>query len=1102
MNPESPTPREQLEARLTALLLGELPPDESAALQEIIAKDAQLATLHARLKQTIDLVHETAVDPGQLAAEPPAPRRLGEERRQKLLAQFKTVTPQEFARTKPQRSPRRFILEMAAVIALIGVLASLMLPALSASKSRSTRIMVINNLRQIDGAKQQWAEDNKKGPQDVPTLEEILPYMGRGPDATLPKTSLGETYVIGRVGESPRAELDETKARRMTGSSIVVLPSTAAGKEQVMLAGEAAQLSELQRQKPGEAAPEAVAARLGPMPAGAARPEHRAPKQETIVLPTTVDTDQLAGGGNARDIKLVDNYNLNPVALSDTAKKEPSLENKDARKVQDLALLSGDVQDKLSTANDVRLGERIEKEKESVVEAPVALGVDKTAVNFNESYAQGLKGAIEGKNVVAGVAGHGAVQAGTDLFGLNPPGANGQTAASTPPSVAPTGGSVVTFQNSAPGPIYWASGGGRGGGGFGGSGAGTGQPGNPNAQVAFDGSTSLYPSKNTGPAASAETPRRAKALQQDISGTRAPMPQTPALASARPAPTTEVSSFDNAGVLVVPMTNSFTGRFSYFTDLSSSSTEQKQLAERPQTPQQDALHEPEVTTQSGRRSITLMSDNRTVGEVSNLVAQLDTSVAKTQAGFKFEPITDAITTEDRPLAKPATPPSEPQPEVQVSENAFSTFSLNVSDVSFKLAAASLERGLMPDAGSVRSEEFINAFDYRDPAPAPGAAIGFAWERAHYPFAHNRDLLRFSVKTAAAGRQPGRPLNLVLLLDNSGSMERADRVAIIHEALRVLAAQLQSQDTISVVTFARTARLWVDGIPGTQAGQVLATVSGLTPEGGTDLGDALDLAYATAKRHYLMNGVNRVVLLTDGAANLGNVNPDALKKNVEAQRKQGIDLDCFGIGWEGYNDDLLEVLTRNGDGRYGFINTPEEAASGFAAQLAGALRVAASDVKVQVEFNPARVISYRQIGYAKHQLTKEQFRDNTVNAAQIGAAESGNALYTAEVNPQGAGPVCIVRVRYRDPGTANYYEHAWDVPYTGNAVALEQASPAMRLAATASAFSEWLASSPFAAEVTPDALLGYLRGVPEVYAADTRPAQLETMIREAKSLTGK
>jgi len=200
--------------------------------------------------------------------------------------------------------------------------------------------------------------------------------------------------------------------------------------------------------------------------------------------------------------------------------------------------------------------------------------------------------------------------------------------------------------------------------------------------------------------------------------------------------------------------------------------------------------------------------------------------------------------------------------------------------------------------------------------------------------------------------------------------------------------------------------------------------------------------------------------------------------------------------------LLEQLSRNGDGRYGFINTPEEASTEFAGQLAGALHVAASDVKVQVEFNPARVTAWRQIGYAKHQLTKEQFRDNTVDAAEIGAAESGNALYVIQVNPAGEGPLATVRVRYKVPGTTDYREHEWPVPYTGNAVALEQASPAMRLAATASAFSEWLASSPYAGEVTPDRLLGYLSGVPELYGADARPKKLEWMIRQAESISEK
>jgi Mg-chelatase subunit ChlD len=443
----------------------------------------------------------------------------------------------------------------------------------------------------------------------------------------------------------------------------------------------------------------------------------------------------------------------------------------------------------------------------------------------------------------------------------------------------------------------------------------------------------------------------------------------------------------------------------------------------------------------------------------------------------------------------------PQPEVLTRDNAFSTFSLNVADVSFKLAAASLEKGAMPDVATVRSEEFINAFDYRDPVPMAGVPLAFVSERARYPFAHNRDALRFSIKTAAQGRDGGRPLNIVLLLDNSGSMERADRVGIIREALHALAAQLQPQDKLSVVAFSRTARLWADGVTGAQAAEIAGKVSALTPEGGTNLEEALDLAYRTALRHYAATAMNRVVLLTDGAANLGNVEPAALKSKVENFRRQGVALDCFGIGWEGFNDDLLEQLSRNGDGRYGFVNSPEEAATEFAGQLAGALQVAASDVKVQVEFNPKRVTAWRQVGYAKHQLTKEQFRDNKVDAAEISASEAGNALYIIETNPRGEGPVATVRARFRVPHTSDYREHEWVVPF-GSAVELEQSSSALRLATSASAFSEWLAGSPFAGEVTTDRLLGLMNGVPEVYGADPRPKKLEWMIRQAKSISGK
>ena len=450
---------------------------------------------------------------------------------------------------------------------------------------------------------------------------------------------------------------------------------------------------------------------------------------------------------------------------------------------------------------------------------------------------------------------------------------------------------------------------------------------------------------------------------------------------------------------------------------------------------------------------------------------------------------------------PVVPPLVARPEVQTKDEAFSTFSMNVSDVSFKLAKASLENAVLPDGSRLRSEEFINAFDYHDPAPTGGQKIAFHWERARSPFAFDRDLLRFSVQTAAAGRESGQPLNIVVLLDNSGSMVRADRVEITQRMLAVLASQMGPADRISVVSFARTSSLWVDGMAGGDPGLLLGRVGRLNPEGGTNLEEALESAYEIARKHYDRAANNRVVLLTDGAANLGDVEPEALRRKVVEQRRRGIALDCFGVGWEGYNDNLLETLSRNGDGRYGFIDDPSEVESEFADLLVGALQVAAADLKAQVEFNPERVTSYRQVGYIQHQLTKEQFRDNTVDAAEIGAAEAGNALYVTQIDEDGSGPIGWVRVRHRVPSTGQYEEKKWVLPYAGSSTALESSDPAMRLAAVSAAFAEWLAQSPHAAEVTPGELQNLLNGVPEAFAPDTRPLELQRMIQAARSLAG-
>jgi Mg-chelatase subunit ChlD len=1077
MTPDSPIdPRQALEASLTALLLGELPPDQATFLRHVMSGDPELAKIYQRLKQTIELVRETETTPAvESQAEQPT-LKLSDERRQALLQHFKTVAPKEFA--KPPQRRVSWLIPVAAAVAFLALISSMMLPALSKAKSKGALF-----------SNRTWSLGRRESPE---LQNEDASYLR---SALIPKRSV----------DNPKG------------------PSTAGG-----------------------GAPVATAS---PAPPAPAVPPNQ--NQTVIVLPSTV----AAGDRGTFTAALPPNgattvpFNAGNLAYGgydiSRAKSEgdkPLMLGLEFDKVAPGALPALQAPTSVPPASGAHGDQSFTYYRFQSANEPPGSGLIASAgIGGGGGYGGGITGGAIPPGVTQPQY---ANRLGDDLtlLDLNGTVMRRRALEEKPPDKSKAGLSEVAGETSVvPGAIDPT----------------TGLPIAPatSSSVGIPGVASeealsrRYGRRQgsaTTPAIDPTTGLPSGTVPAVDPTTGLPVaivehPLRAQLQNSNPlVPETHVLSLDVVGYVNLPPQGTnrlvLADSHSFYNDEEQNKKDNKAVLGKERSSivlpdgglrerRADLLDGFAANTPTQQQALKELEESIRVAEKANgatrQLAEAGTSAASIapaammssetlqrsqqlvdneRAKRDLEKQSTAQQT-DAALLKPTTPIPVPQPEIQTSENTFSTFSLNVSDVSFKLAAASLEKGVLPDPASIRSEEFINAFDYRDPEAPPGVPIAFAWERSRYPFAQNRDLLRFSLKTAAQGRQAGRPLNLVLLLDNSGSMERADRVSIIREALRLLAAQLQPQDTFSVVTFARTARLRVDGVPGSQASQVGEELSKLTPQGGTNLGEAMDLAYQTALRHYLANGINRVVLLTDGAANLGDVEPSSLKAKVEANRKQGIALDCFGIGWEGYNDDLLEVLTRNGDGRYGFINTPEEAATEFAGQLAGALQVAASDVKVQVEFNPNRVTSYRQLGYAKHQLTKEQFRDNTVNAAQIGAAESGNALYVIEANPAGEGPLGTVRVRYRVPGTSDYQEREWVVPYTGNAMALEQSSPAMRLAATASAFSEWLATSPYAAEVTPDALLGCLRGAPQVYGADPRPQKLEWMLRQAKSLGG-
>lgn len=1032
-----PSPGDELEARVTALLLGELPPDQAAALRQSMAQDPALAALHARLAQTIDLVREAALQGATQVDPPPIPPRLSASRRERLLRAFRAVPALE-----PQRREIPWFIPMSLAALLVAMISSVVLwSGMSARRQQMA-----------------WGFWPKAEPS-LPASRPTEPPTANEPAQDAPGRAEGLTEWAARTTDfsaiSDAAQVTELR-RRLSSSAVKKLEQqVTAGAAVVTAARPELRLQALDENKPtSPTGPPTVALGQRFHWTEEATPTSPAPpaiaRGEALESREGSRRDLLAANGAAPAGAVTAAAGELRVARRYRARQADALTDGVQFKEAESAEIAGKQIADLPTLGDTaRLGAYFSAKPSGQTATPAAgspalveqarpIEADAARAALPEASQQR---ALERPNVITKTNERSESETSSqplERFAFAPPPPPIAHPEDSKNSLAQASGLEAEAKPSSAAGLQSIA-----------------IPDDADVQLSFDNGV------RKGLKAKAES-----AVQLQLA------PEKPGA--------------DASGLGYGMSTNvQLTPEKADADALSFGAVQQPMFDPYFRQTELEKIRQTAADTSRELREKARQEPGAAVGE----------KLAEPQA----EPPAQQITAfaKDAAPAKPAVPAPVPQPEVQTSDHRFSTFSLNVTDVSFKLAAASLEQGARPEPASIRSEEFLNAFDYRDPEPRPGSPIALAWERARSPFAHGRDLLRLSIKTAAQGRPANSPLNLVLLLDRSGSMERADRVQIVQEALRVLARQLQAQDRISVITFARTARLWAEGVAGDQAEESLARVGSLTPEGGTNLEAALDLAYQTATKQYLANGINRVVVLTDGAANLGDVNPASLQQMVDTHRRRGIALDCFGIGWEGFDDDLLQVLSSHGDGRYGFLNTPEEAADGFAGQLAGALQVAAADVKVQVEFNPGRVTAFRQIGYARHQLTQEQFRDNTVDAAELGAAESGNALYVVQVDPNGQGSLGTVRVRFKTPGTAAYSEQEWTLPYAGNAPALDEAGSALRLAAVATAFSEWLAASPYAAEVTPDRLLALLQGVPETYAPDPRPKKLEWMIRQSK-----
>ncbi|MBD2837419.1 VWA domain-containing protein [Pseudomonas sp. JM0905a] len=415
----------------------------------------------------------------------------------------------------------------------------------------------------------------------------------------------------------------------------------------------------------------------------------------------------------------------------------------------------------------------------------------------------------------------------------------------------------------------------------------------------------------------------------------------------------------------------------------------------------------------------------------------------------------------------------------VASDPVSTFSIDVDTGSYANVRRFLNGGQLPPADAVRLEEMVNYFPYRYPLPESDVPFGIGIEQAQTPWNPQTRLLRVAIKASDSSVEQLPPANLVFLVDVSGSMDRREGLPMVQGTLKLLVDQLRPQDRVSLVTYAGEARVVLGSTPGSEKAKIRAAIEQLSAGGSTAGESGIQLAYAEAQKGLIPEGINRILLATDGDFNVGISDFDSLKQLAAQKRKGGVSLTTLGFGVDNYNEQLMEQLADAGDGNYAYIDNLREARKVLVDQLGSTLSVVARDVKLQLEFNPAEVSEYRLLGYENRALKREDFSNDKVDAGEIGAGHTITALY--EIVPTGAkgwleplryqsavkaegkaGELAWLRVRYKVPGSEQ--SRLLERPIAaGKALPLDQASEDLRFAAAVAAFAQQLKGGQYTGE---------------------------------------
>lgn len=341
-----------------------------------------------------------------------------------------------------------------------------------------------------------------------------------------------------------------------------------------------------------------------------------------------------------------------------------------------------------------------------------------------------------------------------------------------------------------------------------------------------------------------------------------------------------------------------------------------------------------------------------------------------------------------------TPPENPF--FTASEDDTSTFSIDVDTGSYTLARNAILDGALPDKESIRIEEFLNYFHFHYAEPRDGKPLSLYTEISPCPWNDDREMLLLGVQGEELAVEEQPAMNLVFLLDVSGSMSSSEKLPLLKRGFRMLARQLRPEDRVSIVTYAGNESVVLDGVPGNASDEIDQALANLEAGGSTNGEGGIQKAYELAQRHFIEGGTNRVLLGTDGDFNVGLSETNELTEFIAEKRETGVFLSVYGFGdahfGGNYQDEVAEQLADNGNGVYFFIDSEEEARRAFIHTVSGSLVTVAKDVKLQVEFNPRHVKGYRLIGYENRVLSDSAFSDDSVDAGELGAGLSVTALY--------------------------------------------------------------------------------------------------------------